>query len=121
MKTLILIIVAIGTFLASNAFADDYTLTWDANSEPDLAGYKLYYKVDGPGPPYDGGMVDVGNVTQYTWTGLPGEFDLAPGQRIRFVVTAYNILGWESKYSNEESTGVPTDPGNLTIADVSSE
>lgn len=119
-KLLILLITALILIFSAQAFADSYVLEWDANTESDLAGYILYYKVDGPGPPYDGGEVDVGNVTTYTWSGLPGEVDLGPGQRIRFVCVAYNILGWKSGYSNEESVGVPANP-TLRIRDVLSE
>lgn len=45
-------------FCTSVAFASEVTLLWDANTEPDLAGYKAYYKVvdigDPGGTPYDG-------------------------------------------------------------------
>jgi hypothetical protein len=34
--------------------ADTITLRWEANTEPDLAGYKLYYKLDTSGSPYNG-------------------------------------------------------------------
>lgn len=34
--------------------AADATLKWAANTEDDLAGYKIYYKKGTPGPPYDG-------------------------------------------------------------------
>lgn len=118
MKKLIIGLLTCLIFSASS-WAADYTLEWDANTESDLAGYRLCYKVDGPGPPYDGGTIDVGNVTTYTWTGLPGKDDLAPGQRIRFVCIAYNTLGWESGFSNEPSVGVPANP-TLRITAVSS-
>jgi len=39
---------------APAAHALDLTIQWDANTEPDLAGYKIYYKTGSSGPPYDG-------------------------------------------------------------------
>ena len=44
-------------------------LTWDANPEADIAGYKIHYDTDAAGYPY-ATSVDVGNVTSYTLTGL---------------------------------------------------
>ncbi|UCG66877.1 MAG: fibronectin type III domain-containing protein [Deltaproteobacteria bacterium] len=86
-------------------YAVDVTLEWDANTEPDLAGYNVYYKTGSSGPPYNGtgaiqgnSPIDVGNVTQFTLTGL------ADGVTYFFVVTAYNTGDLESGYSNEVST-----------------
>ena len=31
-------------YFATPAYARDVTLAWDANSEPNLKGYKIYYK-----------------------------------------------------------------------------
>lgn len=39
--------------LASLGYAMDVTLGWDANSETDLAGYKIYYGTTAGGP-YNG-------------------------------------------------------------------
>ena len=70
------------------------TLGWDANSESDLAGYKLYRG-------YECGVydtiVDVGLVTQYEVTGLAAE------QQYCFAVTAYDNEDPvnESGFSNE--------------------
>jgi fibronectin type 3 domain-containing protein len=78
------------------------TLEWDANTEPDLAGYKVYYKTGSSGAPYDGtgategdSPIDVSDVTTYT---LHGQ---AEGVAYFFVVTAYDTEGLESDYSNE--------------------
>ena len=90
---------------AAATYALDVTLEWDANTEPDLAGYSVYYKTGSSGPPYNGtgategnSPIDVGNVTQFTLTGLPD------GVTYLFVVTAYNTGDVESAYSNEVST-----------------
>jgi subtilase family serine protease len=75
------------------AVADDATLSWNPNSETDLAGYKVYYGTASRlyGPP-----IPVGNQTTYTVTGLCGG-------TYYFSVTAYNTSGSESGYSNEVS------------------
>jgi hypothetical protein len=80
------------------------TLEWDANTAPDLAGYRVYYKTGSSGEPYNGtgategdSPVDIGNVTTYMLHGL------AEDVTYFFVVTAYDTEGIESDYSNEET------------------
>jgi hypothetical protein len=77
------------------------TLTWKANSETDLAGYKVYRStVSGK---YDQANVIAmlrGNVTSYQATGLQSRTTYF------FVVTAFDIAGNESGYSNEVSKSV---------------
>ena len=72
-------------------------LTWDANTESDLAGYKVYAGTASGafGPP-----VDVGNVTTFDVINLQG------GKTYYFAVTAYNSAD-ESGYSNEVSKSIP--------------
>jgi hypothetical protein len=77
--------------LAAPALAGDVTLAWDANSEPDLAGYKVYY---GTASGIYGTPIVIAAQTTYTITGL------APGTYY-FAVTAYNTAGLESSFSNE--------------------
>lgn len=48
--TLLLICVSF-VFNPGTADAEDITLRWDPNSEPDLGGYKIYYKVGSSGVP----------------------------------------------------------------------
>ena len=50
----ILLCIPLIFFLAEPCCAMDATLQWSANTEPDIAGYKIYYKTDYPGPVYDG-------------------------------------------------------------------
>jgi hypothetical protein len=83
-------------FLSASApvFAINVNLAWDPNSEPNLAGYKVYI---GAASRTYGVNVPVGNVTSIALTGLtPGTY--------YFSVTALDSLGNESAYSNEFST-----------------
>jgi hypothetical protein len=87
------------------AYCSEVTLAWDPNTEPELAGYKVYYKTKSSGPPYNGtgppegdSPIDVGNVTEFTLDGLSN------GVIYFFAVTAYDTEGYETYYSNEVST-----------------
>lgn len=68
------------------------TLAWEANTEPDLAGYRLYY---GTGSGSYENSVDVGKQNSFTLSGLN------PDRTYYFAATAYNTAGAESGYSNE--------------------
>lgn len=75
------------------------TLTWNANKEKDLAGYKVY-RATASGA-YGAPIATlIGNVTTYQAIGL--QF----GTTYFFVVTAFDIAGNESKYSNEVSKSI---------------
>ena len=91
------------------SYSAEVTLAWDANSESDLASYKIYYKTGSFGEPYDGTGIDQGDSginipldnlatpddPSFLLTGLQdNEF-------YYFVVTAVNIAGLESGYSIE--------------------
>ena len=78
------------------AEAETIKAIWDANSEADLAGYKLYSSRASGGPYVV--KADVGNATAYT-IDISGEADGI----MYFVVTAYDNNGNESEYSNEVS------------------
>jgi Fibronectin type III domain len=77
-------------------------IRWDAGSEKDIAGYRVYYKTGTPGPPYLGtganegsSPIDVGNTTSVTLTGLN------EAETYYVAVTCYNTKGRESPYSSE--------------------
>lgn len=75
------------------------TLTWNPNTESDLAGYKVY-RATSSGT-YGAPIATIqGNTTSYIATGL--QF----GTTYFFVVTAYDIAGNESAYSNEVSKSI---------------
>ncbi|MGD9323867.1 MAG: fibronectin type III domain-containing protein, partial [Desulfobacterales bacterium] len=70
----------------------EITLAWDANTEPDLAGYNIYFGTtsrDYSEP------INVGDVTEVTLTG----FD--EGGTYYFAATAYDEDDNESAYSEE--------------------
>jgi hypothetical protein len=77
---------------SSPVLAAQVTLAWDANTDPAVAGYKLYY---GYASRIYGTPVDVSNVTQYTLTGIE------EGKTSYFAVTAYDINSNESAFSTE--------------------
>jgi len=116
-----LILAAILFCFQSSGYAADITLKWDPNTEPDLAGYKIYYKNGFSGAPYDGADIDRGSSPisliiddpddpyyvdpdnpEFLLTGLDDNKDYF------FVVTAYdNEEPYnESGYSNEVTTFV---------------
>ncbi len=124
---LFLTLTSILALIATPAHSADVTLAWDPNSEPDLAGYRVYYKEAFSGPPYNGtgategdSPIDVGNVTEFTLSGL------TDGVTYFFVVTAYDTEGLESDYSNEVNTvagnmspngAIDTPPGDQNITE----
>jgi Big-like domain-containing protein/purple acid phosphatase-like protein len=96
------VIAALCPLAPALSSAAQVTLAWDPNTEPDLAGYKLYYGISSRSYQFS---VDVGNLTSFPLSGL------LEGQIYYFAATAYNFSGNESDFSNEVST---------TIADVTS-
>ena len=89
------------------------TLTWtppttNTNGTPltDLAGYDVHY---GTSSGNYTSTVSVGNVTSYSFTGLPSG-------TYYFAATAYDSAGNQSAYSNEISETV-TSQYTLTVAD----
>ena len=84
------------------ARAEQVTLAWDANTEPDLAGYKIHY---GNASGSYSAHIDVHNVTTYPVTGLEA------GQTYYFAATAYDASGNESGYSNQVSYSIPAPNG----------
>jgi hypothetical protein len=94
--TVLIFISIIFLFFIQNVRADSVTLAWDANSESDLEGYKIYY---GRSSRNYTNCVDVGNSTSYTVSGIQ------TGLTYYFAITAYDTDGYESYYSNEVTVG----------------
>jgi chitinase len=93
-------------FLPTAGLCATVTLTWDANSEPDLAGYKVYYGTSSRNYP---NVKDVGDKNTATIS------NLTDGQSYYFAVTAYDIGGLESDYSNEVTSGPTVGVTTYTI------
>lgn len=99
-------------FFCGQAGAIDYTLSWKADSESDIAGYKVYYKANSSGQSsgdYDV-EIDVGNVTSKIIEGLRDDVVYF------FALKAYDSLGFESDFSNEISTATAV----VTLPDAGS-
>jgi len=112
MKKLILFVTAL--FIMSGvSLAGDLSFMWDANTEPDLAGYRLFMHDESGAYDYTAPVlecVDVGAQVK----------NLPDGHTYFFVLRAFDTEGLESGNSNELShyfpqpwEGVP--PANPTV------
>lgn len=92
-ETLILVFLIFSCPLSiPHVHAASLTLAWDPNSEPEVAGYRVYYgKAMGN---YES-VIDVGNQTTCSIS------DLEDGKTYYFVVKAYDTLGRASDFSSE--------------------
>lgn len=106
-KKLVLAIIAI-LFMVSSSYA--LTFVWDANTEPELVGYKFYI---GTAPRVYFNPFDLGNVTTYSRTDF-----LTDGTVYYFAVTAYDKYGIESDYSNEVVWSLDLTPPVITSANM---
>ncbi len=98
MRLMWFVILLLATIGYSATTGNTVSLQWDANSEPDVAGYKIYY---GTNSGVYFVSVDVGNTTTTTVG------NLTPGVTYYFAATAYNVSRLESDRSNEVSYTVP--------------
>ena len=89
-------------FIATGAYAalGSVDLGWAENPEQDVMGYKVYF---GTASGVYGESDDVSQTTASI-------SDLTVGVRYYFAVTAYDLSGLESDYSQEVSTIVPPPP-----------
>ena len=112
-RTKIVILIFLLVFgVPMAASAASVTLYWDANTEPDLAGYNVYY---GTSSRNYGNPIPVGNTTSYDVD------NLVEGVTYYFAVTALDTSGNESGFSTEEianatSSEPATEPYQLVVS-----
>ena len=80
--------------LVGSADAGYLEFAWNPNSEPDVAGYRVYY---GTASREYSNSIDVGNITAYRLSGLRDDV------RYYIAVTAYDRAGNESGFCEEVS------------------
>jgi uncharacterized repeat protein (TIGR02543 family) len=119
-KSIFYLLVSLSIMISSHlAFSAEIKLAWDANTEPDLAGYKIYYGTSprtGTDPKscslcgYST-VVPLGKVTSYTLGSL------ITGQNYYVSLTATDTSNNESGFSNEVNGTAkdPTSTQNYTI------
>ena len=112
MKKLITILTAL-LLMYGTAIAGDVSFMWDANTEPDLAGYRLFVHDESGSYDYTNPAIECTTVGASV-TNLPD------GHTYYFVLRAFDTEGFESGNSNElfqyfpqSWEGVP--PGNPQI------
>jgi len=129
MKKLLLIIMALLLIPALAIAADPVVKAWDANSEPDLAGYYIYRSIFSNGYQF-GGESSPDHVATIICAPNEGEpctmhtdFDLAWTTQYWWVCTAFDTGGLESGPSNEITwttepewtNNPPSAPGNFRL------
>lgn len=110
------------SMISSTAYAAEASLAWDANSEQDLAGYKIYYKLGAGGSSYNGTGANEGNspVTVYLKDLINSNSPafsltgLGDGLEYSFAVTAFLCDGLESDFSNQAIVTTPLPVENQT-------
>ena len=90
-------------FSVTPLWAGTALLSWDPNTENNLAGYKIYHGTSSGNYTL---ISDVGSITEFTVN------NLADGQTYYFVVTAYDTSGNESSFSSEVSQLIGTVSGS---------
>jgi len=83
--------------MPATARATSVTASWNANPEPDIAGYQISYGI--VSNVYTT-TIDVGNVTSYS-------FSVTGGLTYYFALQAYDTMGYLSPYSAEVAVLVP--------------
>lgn len=98
MRWLVLLLLLPIVALFAAAQADMINLTWDANSEEDLAYYSVYYGYDSRFYTVVDDLFEEGVMPEPMYS---LEVDIPPGECAYFAVTASNTAGLESGFSNE--------------------
>ncbi len=109
-RYVIYFILSMMLILPVPAYTASIVISWNANAESDLAGYKVY---SGTRSGVYGTPADIGNHTSCQFN------NVQPGTTYFFAITAYDTSGNESAKSTEASVYVPipdTTPPTGTVA-----
>ena len=128
MKKLIITAIVF-LLLAGTAIASSISFRWDANTESDLAKYKLYQTETAGGPYTKAQVVGEGNLVAIVMVDLPNNIhpteytleNVADGRHY-WVLTAADLSNNESGFSNEVTTVIdstpPAPPSGLSIWEI---
>jgi len=97
-------------FTIGASAATQVTLEWSPNSEPDLAGYRVFLREDGQSYDY----------TNPSWEGTEATatiYNIDDTKRYYFIARAFDSEGFESGDSNEVSMVDVVDPGLVQEAE----
>ncbi len=100
-----------------NAFAAQGMFQWSPNSEPDLAGYKIYCKTDTE-TDYPAQGIDVGLPATGDDGKVHSELITVPDTSASCVATAYDNDGNESNFSNPATFNLAPMPPQGFAVDV---
>ena len=90
----VLFLLACAVLYPGIAHSEYVTLSWNNNTEKDLAGYELFYGTESRNYTE---RIDTGNVTEYTLEGIQ------QGLIYYFALRAYDLSDYESDFSEEVS------------------
>jgi len=115
---ILLTFIIISIFLICPVYSAKLNFEWTPNSEPDLAGYRIFYREEG----------STYNYNQPAWEGTEVTASIIipdDGKVYHFVARAFDTEGFESADSIEltyqsVSTGLGTLEGGITLADINS-
>ena len=85
-----------------------FTVEWDSGGDADIAGYLVWFDTDGPGAPYDGSATVWGQDSPVAVGVLDSLVvgELTPGTTYYVAITALDMEGNQSMYSEEFSVAV---------------
>src|SRR3990172_2682578 len=107
------VIIAMLT-LSTSAWAGTATLSWSSNTDSVIVGYKVYYGTASSTYTQvaDVGLTSTPDAPEYTAS------NLAEGNTYYFAVTAYDVFGNESGFSNEVVKIIPARSPSDTMAPI---
>jgi hypothetical protein len=101
----LLFVILLFFCFVTSGYAVDVTLKWTPNNEPNLAGYKVFYRQEG----------QLYNYTSPYWETTDPTctiYDLDETKTYYFIVRAFSTEGFQSSDSNEVCLETETTTGN---------